>query len=224
MDASRSASLIVPVAMMLSFASAAAPVQAQNVVKDGGFEQAAPGSTFGTDPSADGAAFDAFWTIQNNVGIDTSNKFVFAGTKSLLLTEDNSQLVDGVTQTLATPDHLYVLSFYANADGPNAFTVLFGGQAVPGSPSSFPQGGFPVGGAGANAAQFTFYSFFVTATAASTELTFQGSSDNTVELDNISVAPVPEASTLVSLSLLLCFGLGGLMLTAQKRKKAGVAA
>lgn len=213
-----------PVAVTLFFAGAALPVQAQNVVKDGGFELASPGSTFGSDPSADGAAFDAFWTVQNNVGIDTSNKFMFADSKSLLLTEDNSQLVDGITQTLVTPDHFYVLSFYANADGPNTFSVLFGGLVVPGSPTSVPQGGFPLGGAGANAAQFTFYSFLVTATAASTDLTFQGSSDNTVELDNISLAPVPEAPTPLSFSLFLCLGLGGLMLAAQKRKKAGAAA
>lgn len=223
-----SALRLVPIAVSLLIAAAALPAQAQNVVKDGDFEQASPGFMFGSDPSADGATFDAFWKVQNNVGIDTGDKFVFAGSKSLLLNGDNSQLVDGVTQTLATPDRLYVLSFYANADGPNAFAVLFGGQVVPGSPASVPQGRFPLGtdtrDPGINAARFTSYSFLVSTTSASTNLTFQGSSDDTVELDNISLTPVPEAPTPISLGLLLCLGLGGLMLAAKKRKKAGAAA
>lgn len=218
--------------------SASLPLHAQNLVKDGDFEQApqsaSPGSTvYGSDPSvAAAAAFDSVWTIQNNVAIDTADSYVFAGSNSLLLTEDNSQLTDGITQIVTTPGSLYTLSFYANSDGPNTFSVLFGGQVVPGSPTSIPQNGFPFdtsGVANPNASEFTYYSLPVFASSASTALTFQGSSDSTLELDNISLtnfAPVPEASASVSLGLLLC--LGGLAVIVSKvmvgrRKKAGAA-
>ncbi len=167
---------------------AALPVQAQNIVKDGDFEQTSAGTLFGSDPSADNTVFDAFWTIQNNVGLDSGNGYVFAGNQSLLLTGDNSQFTDGITQSLDTIDHQYLLSFEANADGPNTFAVLFGGLTVSGSPFSIPANGFLLDPSthnpGANASQFTAYSFLVTTTTPSTDLAFQGSSDSSIELDN----------------------------------------
>jgi glucose/arabinose dehydrogenase len=218
-------------ALVFLLVSSSLPLHAQNVINDGNFEQApqsvSSGSTvYGSDPSvAAAAAFDSFWTIQNNVAIDTADSYVFAGSNSLLLTEDNSQLTDGITQTVTTPGSLYTLSFYANSDGPNTFSVLFGGQAVSGSPTSIPQNGFPfdtsTSGSNPNASEFTYYSFPVSTTSASTALTFQGSSDSTLELDGISLVPVPEASASISFGLLLC--LGGLAVMVSKRKKAGSA-
>lgn len=217
--------------LSLLVAAAAPAAHAQNIVKDGDFEQAPTVSaSYGSDPSNDGPAFDSYWTIQNNVSIDSQNKYVFDGSNSLLLTTDNPPTTDGLTQILATtPGSLYDLSFSANADAQNTFSVLFGGQAVPGSPSSITQHDFPnevtAGGANPNAAQFTFYSLLVSAASASTDLTFQGSADSAVELDNISVVPhsvpVPEAASSASLGLLLCLGLGGLGITVMRRRKIG---
>ena len=148
---------------------------------------------------------------------------MFADSNSLLLTSDNSQFTDGITQALTTtPGGLYNVSFYADADGGNTFSVLFGGRVVPGSPTTIAENGFPrdtTGGGNPNAGQFTFYSFFAPAASASSLLTFLGNSDNSIELDNIRVVPVPETASSASFGLLLCLGFGGL--AAFRRRKVG---
>lgn len=82
-----------PLSLLLFVLSAvfALPAHAQNIVNNGDFEQAPTVSiSYGSDPSSSGAVFDPYWVIQNNVGIDSACKYVFAGSNSLPLTSDNS--------------------------------------------------------------------------------------------------------------------------------------
>ncbi len=200
-----------------------------NLVQDGDFEQAATthsgGATFYGQYGNSGS-FNSFWAVtQGTVGIDNNDTFVDGGLKSLYLTADGN--TDAVAQTLATtPGQKYLLTFYANSDDPqNQFAVLFGGQAVHTSVSSIQANGFPdpTEQAGVNAAEFTPYSYYVTAEAAATSLEFQGSSGTTIELDNISVTPaaVPEASSVASLSLMLALGMGGAFVRSRCKKMPG---
>ena len=104
----------------------------------------------------------------------------------------------------------YAISFYANASGPNDFALLFGGVAVTGAPKTIVANGFPAsGGAGANAGYFQFYTASAQAQSSTTILTMAGmSSGQTIEVDNVAVRPVPEASSLLLFGLLLCGGAG----------------
>ena len=69
---------------------AALPTHAQNIVKDGDFEIAAPGAPDGSlvDYVA-GRSFDSgFWTVtQGQSGIDTGDEYVYSGHKSLYLND-----------------------------------------------------------------------------------------------------------------------------------------
>ena len=60
-----------------------------------------------------------------------------------------------------------------------------------------------------------------TATSSTEMLTFQGldtlGGDRTSFVDNVQINPVPEASTTVSLSLLLMLGLGSMVIAARKK-------
>ncbi|MGI4790758.1 MAG: hypothetical protein ACRYFS_18155 [Janthinobacterium lividum] len=217
---------------------AAVPVHAQNLVKDGGFENAALGSKLGTKDFTSGSPFDTRWTVRGTVGIDTDNKYVDAGNKSLFLSAGSG--VDSISQNLATKiNQNYTLSFYADSDALLPLTVTFGGQDVGGGPILVPENGFPKGtdtsGTHKNASDFTFYSYTVTASSRFTGLSFFtdntiiGNNPDTLELDNISVvptaptAPVPEASTTISFGLLLALGLGGLAFAARRKSETSFA-
>ncbi len=219
------ASLALALFAGLNFA--AHPAHAQNLVQDGTFEAADPTAMDGDENTfaAGDPSFDSSWTVQTGtVAIDTNNQFVFAGSKSLYL-DDDATTTTTLAQNLATtPGGSYLLSFYANDSGMNPLTVTFGGTTL--GPINIPQNGYPNSDPGSNAGLFTFFSFDVTAQAASTALAF--SADNNadgaaIELDNISVTPaaVPEASTVVSLGLML--GFSGLTL-ALRRKRLSPAA
>jgi len=199
-----------------------APVHAQELVTDGTFEAATPtplGYTLGQS-----LGDNAFTVASGVVGVDSTTngngKYVFAGNHSLFLTSDNN--VDGVQQTLATtPGQTYTISFAANSDDPNNFfEILFGGRPPAGNPFSITANGYPNAGTNSNAGQFTTYSLTATATSSSTVLTILGQSTGVTEVDNVSVraAPVPEASTVASFGLLLA--LGGVVITAKRRKAA----
>ncbi len=194
---------------------------AGNLVQDGGFELSDPSAPANTrDNFAAVTSFDGgFWTVgQGVVGIDTTNKFVLTGKKSLFLTDGSG--LNAVTQTLSTVvGQVYTISFDANADSANGVSVLFGGIPVAGAPTTIAQNGFP--------GAFTTYTATATANSASTVLTLEGFShfapttaNQTVEIDNVSVAAVPEASTIASLGLLLASGLGGVLVTARKKAKS----
>ena len=198
------------------------PVQAQDLVKDGNFEQAdSVNGPFTVGQSiGDGAFTVAFGSVNIDATTNGNGKFVFAGNQALFLSNDSN--VDGVHQTLATtPGQTYTLSFVANSDDPsNFFEVLFGNQVPTGSPFSITANGFPSTADNGNASLFTTYSLSVTAASSSTVLTILGQSTGTTEVDNVSVvaAPaVPEASTTVSLGLLLALGMGGMVVAARRK-------
>lgn len=227
MHSSRTPSLRIPLGAtalttLALVALGLAPVHAQELVTDGTFEAATPTSRGYTLGQSLGD--NAFTVASGVVGVDSTTngngKYVFAGNHSLFLTSDNN--VDGVQQTLATtPGQTYTISFAANSDDPNNFfEILFGGRPPAGNPFSITANGYPNAGTNSNAGQFTTYSLTATATSSSTVLTILGQSTGVTEVDNVSVraAPVPEASTVASFGLLLA--LGGVVITAKRRKAA----
>ena len=128
-----------------------------------------------------------------------------------------STLVQNLTTQVG---QTYDISFYADGDmGSNALTAFFGQTTLSGGPITVPGNGYPNTGPDSNAGAFTHYSFQETATSAFTALGFQAVNDgqNVIQLDNVSVTPVPEASSVISLGLMLCLGLGGVA----RRKAAG---
>jgi hypothetical protein len=185
----------------------ASQARGANIVQDSGFESADPnalaGDTnfFNSGQSIDGGT----WNVtQGMVGVDTSTFFVFAGNKSVVLDGDDSG-PDSLTQTLATTaGQIYTISFWANADVPNAFSITFGGTTVTGAPTTIAQNGFPGSDPLSNSSLFVQYSATATAVSSSTDLTFTTTafptidSGVTVEIDGISVfaGTVPEPSTL----------------------------
>ncbi len=198
----------------------ARPAQAApNLVQDGDFESA-PNSTAGYTTAS---PFDTHWVIGGSVGINTDNKFVYDGHNSLFL--NNGVGTDSITQNLSTvANQTYTLSFVADAGGiptPPELDVTFGGTTL--APIFVPVNGF-AGPPPGNNSRFTSYSFTVTATGPFTGLSFTAPNtlNNTpgLELDDIVVAPVPEASTTVSFGLLLALGLGGMMVAARRKKAA----
>ncbi len=118
-----------------------------NIVVDGGFEAADPtGMPGATDYFMAGQSIDGGnWIVgpDSEVGVDTQNKYVFAGNKSVFL-NGSGVGPDSLYQTLTTVvGQIYTISFYANADTPNSFSVTFGGTPVTGEPTSITQNGFP---------------------------------------------------------------------------------
>lgn len=208
---------------MLALPGASLPAHAQNLVVDGDFELSAPGAPDNSlvDYAA-GRSFDGgYWFVtQGQAGIDTGDNFVYGGNKSLFLNDDFTSLgvgIDAVSQTLNTvAGQAYTISFYANASGPNSFSVIFGGVPVSGAPTFIAANGFPaVGGAGVNAGSFQRYTATAYATCDTTTLTFLGvgsapgappRTGQTIELDNVSVAAVPEASPLLLFGVTLGIG------------------
>ena len=195
----------------LSFAVlAAAPACAQNLVKDGNFEQADSGAAPGSEDFFDSAhPFDLDWTITQGIaGVDTQNHFVYDGDKGLYLNASPVGMTTTIAQTLATtPGQNYTLSFYADQDAGSTgvLTVGFGSTTFPSL--AVPANGYN-GPPPGNDGLFTFYSGTVTATSAFTVLTFSSATPadhGGLSLDDISVIPaaVPEASTTVSLGLQL---------------------
>ncbi len=214
-------------ALLAGLSFAAHPAHAQNLVQDGTFEAADPTAMDGDEnPFAAGdPSFDASWTVQTGTAaIDTNNDFVYAGSKSLYLDYDPTTTTTLTQNLTTTPGESYLLSFYADDDAMNPLTVTFGGTTL--GPINIPQNGYPNTGPGSNASEFTPYSFSVTATSAVTALAFSADNNNNgaaIELDNISVTPaaVPEASTVVSLGLMLGFGA---LTLAVRRKRLSAAA
>ena len=206
-------------AALIVLAGLASSASAQTV-KDGGFESAVSGGANSTTFYQTGSGFDPFWTVAGEVGIDNQDIYVFDGSQSLYL---NSGIgTDSITQNIATnPTQFYTISFFANDDTPgDVLNVSFGGQSL--NPITVAANGYGNGGT------FTQYTFSGLTTAnAFSALSFSsvGSlTSGTLELDDISVtsSPVPEASTSVSLGVLLMLGLGAVF--AAKKKSASLAA
>jgi len=194
-----------------------------NIVNDPGFESADPGAGPGTDFFTTGQSIDSgFWVVfQGTVGVDTDNFYVFAGNKSVFL-DGNDSGPDALGQMIPTvPGTTYDISFWADADVPNTFSLMFGGTPVTGAPTSITENGFPSASYLGNSSQFVQYSGTATATAPITSLLFTATgmpsvgTGVTVEIDNVSVTPataVPEPSTFV------LFALAGALAIAWSRR------
>jgi hypothetical protein len=192
--------------------------QAGNIVADSGFESADPGAlpgdfnVFSSGQSIDGGV----WNVtQGTVGVDTSTFFVFDGQKSILLDGDNSG-PDSLTQTLATtPGQTYAISFWANSDVANSISVTFGGSPVSGIPTSVVQNGFPGSDPLSNSSLFVLLTGTATAVSSTTDLTITGTafptinSGVTIEIDDFSVAAVPEPSSFVLAAIAIGIGISG---------------
>lgn len=133
-----------------------------------------------------------------------------------------------MSQTIATtPGQAYVVSYWlavgSDSTGlvftPNDFSASFGRQTL------FSQSNLPATDGHADSADdYTQYSFTTVASSASSALLFGFRDDNAyLRLDDISVTPaaVPEASTTLTLSLLLT--LGSLTVLACRKRSAKTA-
>lgn len=202
-------------ALLACFACLAAPAQAQ-LVTNGDFET---------------ADFTG-WTLSGNAHYTTPNPdtFVFgnphAGIYAAWLGPAGS---DGfLSQSIATTaGHAYTVSYWLAVDtnslsglsSPNDFSASFGGQSLFSGTNLAATDSHSTA-----AADYVLYSFTTAAAAGPASTLRFGFRDDPAEfrLDDVQVrdaGPVPEASTTVSLGLLLALGIGG-MAVAAKRKRA----
>ncbi len=206
----------------VAMASLSVSAGAATIVTDGGFESAAASGIYFAGQSLDGGA----WNVtQGEVYIDTQDPYVYAGNNSLNLTYLNPYTPNSVSQMLATVvGQTYGVSFYADADTANTFSITENGLAVAGTPSSIAANGFPNA---VNSALFTDYlgSFVATSAATTLNLTATanpgiGSQDGSVMIDNVSVqaaaAVTPEPA---SLGLVLT-GIAGVGAMVRRRRQA----
>jgi len=207
-------------AAALAVLSLSATAHAGNIVADPGFESAGGGNVYYSGQSIDGGA----WTVtQGAVYIDNLDPWVYDGANSVNLTGANLYSTDALTQVLTTVvGQEYSVSFWANADISNIFSLTENGNAVSGIPGSIAQNGFldqidPLG----NSALFVDYTGEFVATSAITDLTFAatgnppiGSPNYSVMIDDASVTAAPEPGSIV-LMLTGLIGLG--LLVARKR-------
>ncbi len=188
-------------------------------MQDPRFELADPGASQGSrTPFNGGQTIDGgYWNVtQGKVIVDTQNQWVYDGNKSVYLNAaynaSGNNIPGSLTQYLTTVvGQVYQISFWANADVSNTFSVTFGGVQVAGVPSSIAVNFFPnpYPPANPNSGLFTSYSGTAEALSTSTALTLTASSvatstslNMTVEIDNVSVTPgasaaVPEPSSLL---------------------------
>ena len=165
----------------------------------------------------------------HGVGLsDSSGPFANNGTipdgfqVSFLQTNGSADTTLLQTITGLIPGNQYVVSFFDNSRSYGANPILnvsFGGQAIAG-----PQTIAPVGGLNPyNSITGTAF----TATSTSADLLFAASlaapGDASALIDGVTIqdigpAAVPEASSVISMGLLLALGLGGVAVVRRKRK------
>ena len=187
------------------------PASAQNLVTNPGFET---GDFTG-------------WTASGQIGIFSPG---YTGNYAVALA-DNGSSSGSLSQTLATvAGHSYDVSLFLDGNfnpnfSVNAFTASFAG--FQGVNATFQR-------VEASNTSFTQYNFTATATGPISVLQLEGSSAGffngagavPLYLDDISVtdaSPVPEASSVISLGVLLALGLVGMAWSARRRnaKTAG---
>ena len=192
-----------------------------NIVLDGGFESS--GTLGGLVNYTVGNSIDGGnWIVsEGKVAVDSQDFYVDDGNNSVFLDGDSAG-PDSLSQTLDTvPGDTYTVSFWADADITNSFSVTLGGTAVTGVPDSITANGFPSSVANGNSSLFELYSGTVVASAASEALVFTaavppGGPGATVEIDDVSVVAtaVPEPSTFAITAL----GLLGLIAIGWRRR------
>ena len=212
--------LLAAVAAVVSLSATA---HASSIVVDGGFESAGGGNSYFAGQSIDKGA----WTVGANsaVYVDTQDPFVFAGNNSLNLTGINPYTSDSISQTLATiVGQTYDVSFYANSDSSNLFSLTEDGLVVSGTPTSIASNGFPDQiDPNGNSGLFTQYTGQFRATSTTTDLTFTGTSNpaigdpsqsGSVMLDDVNVAATPEPGSIV----LMLTGIASVALMLGKKR------
>ncbi len=191
------------VAMGLMLLGCMGSARAANMIADSGFETAGANNVYAAGQSIDGGS----WNVTTgSVYIDAGDPYVYAGNNSLNLTYANLYTVNAVSQVLGTTaGQSYTVSFWADADTANTFSLLENGLAVSGSPTSIAENGFP---GLTNSSLFVNYLGTFTASTASTVLSLSaagdpaiGSPEGSVIIDNVNVQPstavTPEPGSLV---------------------------
>ena len=222
---------LIPAIFMGLATLAAAPAHAQNLLQNGSFELGTfANNGTGTDSLPLGSTALPGWTTTNaelawlingnNYGIATPYGSYFLD----LTGYHDSAPYSGVTQTIATTaGQTYHFSFALGVDqgdtrysGPVSATATVGDVSQTFTLTPDPNNQFN---------QWQTFGYDFTGRDTSTDVRIIGISTaggQYIGLDNVSVTsnanPVPEASTTVSLGLLLLLGAGGLV--AAKRKKA----
>jgi hypothetical protein len=189
-----------------------------SVIVDGGFEAAGGGNTYYAGQYIDPT--DSWYVKTGAVYIDSDDPWVYDGNNSLNLTYANLYAPDTVTQTFATVvGQIYDISFWANADTPNAFAATENGLAIAGLPTSIVDNGFPNP---TNSSLFVDYSGHFTATSTTTTLQLTStadpailSGDGSVMIDDLTVI-TPEPSSIV----LMLTGMLGLGFAAARKRLA----
>ncbi|MGA9069366.1 MAG: PEP-CTERM sorting domain-containing protein [Terracidiphilus sp.] len=203
-----------------------ATAHAGNIVLDSGFESAGGGNVYYAGQSIDGGP----WTVtQGAVYIDNLDPWVYDGTNSVNLTLANLYAPNSLDQILSTVvGESYDVTFWADADTSNTFSLTANGVAVNGAPTSIVENGFPdqndpLG----NSALFVEYSGVFTATSTSTDLSFTatgnpeiGAQDASVMIDDASVTTPEPGSFLLLLTGIL--GLAFLMRSRRQRQSFSV--
>jgi hypothetical protein len=200
----------------MAFFSLSVRARAGTIVVDGGFEAAGGGNVYFAGQSIDGGA----WNVTAGaIYIDNQDPWVYAGNNSVNLTYANPYVPNSLSQQLTTvPGTAYLVSFWANSDTPNSFSLAENGVAVNGIPGSIVQNGFPDQiDPNGNSSLFVDYSGWFVASSATTDLTFTatgdpalGSSYGSVMIDNVDVT-TPEPASII-LFLTGVFGLGLLLM------------
>jgi hypothetical protein len=216
----KGASLSLRLLALAAIVSFAASAHATNIVADPGFESAGGGNIYYAGQSIDGGS----WNVTaGSVYIDTGDPYVFAGSNALNLTGANPYVPDSVSQTLTTiVGKIYDVSFWADADSSNVFSLTENGTAVTGAPTSIVDNGFP--NPTSNSSLFVDYLGIFTATSTTTVLKFTDTADppidsalGSVMIDNVSVQPTPEPSSIA----LMLTGLLGLGFVLARKRLAG---
>jgi hypothetical protein len=222
-------SLLPVAAVLAALVSLSTSAYAGNIVSDPGFEAAGGGNVYYTGQSIDSSS----WYVgAGAVYIDNQDPYVFDGNNSANLTIFNDYATNSLYQILTTVvGQTYAVSFWANSDSPNTFSLTENGNAVSGIPNAIAQNGFPSSNWLGNSSLFVEYSGEFVATSTSTDLTFSAygnptssellAGDGSVVIDDASVSPVPEPGTIV----LLLTGIAGVgLLIARKRLGQSISA